>query len=118
MPKPDKKAIRGRAARLTEGAMTNSLSLLLADIFSDPIKLHAFQELCASGKIHAEGKPVRFEIKQNGAHVDVTHVIEPRFKWIPVEHFSELVMSYWGGELRLDGTLEHYTPELIYDFKA
>jgi hypothetical protein len=36
------------------------------DILTDPVKRHAFQQWCATGKIHAEGKPVRFQTEREG----------------------------------------------------
>jgi len=98
--------------------MSNALSIMLVGILADPIKRHAFQELCAIGEIHAEGKPVRYEFEREGARIHITDVVEPRFKWIPTEDFRELLMSYWDGEVRLDGAREHYTPELVDQFKG
>jgi hypothetical protein len=90
----------------------------IESVLNDPIARQAFEELCRTGRVKAEGLRVRFEGRERElGKLDLTSVVETKFEPIPPEDFADLALVIWNDECRLHGTTKWLAPGLGYEMK-
>jgi hypothetical protein len=99
--------------------MSESFSVLLADMLANERLRPAFQTVCRMGYVTVEGRRVKFIAHESKpGHLDVTSTVDSKWERIPHEDLSDLSLRYRHGEWRLEGSRQWFTPKRAFELKG